>query len=599
VISNAHSAELLDNSKRPVRLEVRESLTNLRRIGGYIKPYVGWLILAFILLTFNAGLMLVLPQVVGQLVDVGWVENNLTSFNQLALALLLIFAAQAVLGFGGSWLLLYVGERVVANVRINVYRRLQLLSLKFYNDHRAGEIISCVTNDTSVFQEVVTNHLPMVFSQILYLTASAGMLFYLNWRLTLTILAGTPVVVLILLLLGLPTQRISRSVQERLAQMVSVFEETISGIRVVKSFARQAYEITRFTQSVEQVFQMAMLRARIAASLGALIGLIASIAILIALSLGSREVIAGSLTPGNLIAYLLYTLMIAGGVAMLAGLYAQLQKVLGASQRVFELLDTQPDVADRPDAAELPPIRGCVTFERVSFGYNGSAPVLSEVSFRAEPGEVIALVGPSGAGKTTVVNLLARFYDVGEGRVCIDEYDVRGVTQHSLQSQIGIVPQETLLFGGAVAENIRYGKLEATPAEIEAAARAANAHEFILHELPDGYATVVGERGAKLSGGQRQRIAIARAILKDPRILILDEATSSLDSESEQLIQEALERLMRGRTTFVIAHRLSTIVNADKILVLSQGRVVEQGTHRELLDRGGVYRRLHDFQFAF
>jgi subfamily B ATP-binding cassette protein MsbA len=310
-------------------------------------------------------------------------------------------------------------------------------------------------------------------------------------------------------------------------------------------------------------------------------------------------VLAGRLSPGDLVAYLLYTMMVAGAAALLAGLYAQLQKALGAGQRIFELLDTRPEITDRPGAVSLPAVRGEVAFEEVSFDYTSDAPVLSGVSFRVEPGQMVALVGPSGAGKTTLVNLLARFYEVQRGRICLDGHDIRQVTLASLHRQIGVVPQEALLFAGTVAENIRYGRLEASDAEVEAAARAANAHDFIVDELAEGYATRVGERGVKLSGGQRQRIAIARAVLKDPRILILDEATSSLDSHSEQLIQEALERLMRGRTSFVIAHRLSTVTRADRIVVLAGGRVVEQGTHADLLlDPHGAYHRLYTLQFA-
>jgi subfamily B ATP-binding cassette protein MsbA len=306
-----------------------------------------------------------------------------------------------------------------------------------------------------------------------------------------------------------------------------------------------------------------------------------------------------------LVAYLVYTMMVAGPIASLAGLYAQFQSALGATERLFGLLDTAPDIANSPNAKPLPPVNGRVTFTDVDFDYVASVPVLNQVSFTAEPGQVIALVGPSGAGKSTLVNLIPRFYDVSGtqglngGSIKIDGWDIRDVTLLSLRDQIGIVPQETILFSDTVEANIRYGKLDASTDEIEAAAQAANAHAFILNELSAGYETLVGERGVKLSGGQRQRIAIARAILKDPRILILDEATSSLDSESESLVQEALEHLMAGRTSFVIAHRLSTVVNADWVLVLDQGRVVEQGTHAELLaNPNGLYYRLHHMQFA-
>jgi len=340
-----------------------------------------------------------------------------------------------------------------------------------------------------------------------------------------------------------------------------------------------------------------MRRVRISAVLAPIIGFMAFMSITITLWFGSYEVIQGRLSPGDLIAYLIYTMLVAGPIAAVSGLYGQFQAALGATQRLFEFLDIRADIADAPDAVPLPEIVGRVAFEQVSFEYESAIPVLYDVSLTVKPGQVVALVGPSGAGKTTLVNLIPRFYDVTAGRITIDGYDIRQVTGLSLRQQIGIVPQEAVLFSDTIAENIRYGKLDATQAEIAAAAKAANAHEFIV-SMPQGYDTRVGERGIKLSGGQRQRLAIARAILKNPRILILDEATSSLDSEAEHLVQEALERLMKSRTTFVIAHRLSTIVNADWILVLDRGRIVEQDTHAQLLTlEDGLYRKLHAMQF--
>jgi subfamily B ATP-binding cassette protein MsbA len=336
-----------------------------------------------------------------------------------------------------------------------------------------------------------------------------------------------------------------------------------------------------------------------------LISLLMYGSLILVLWVGGRAVLLGQMTPGDLIAFLLYAAMLTGPLSSFAGLYGQVQAALGATERVFELLDIQPQIVEAPDAQPVPPVCGDVVFDDVSFDYDPRQPVLRGIRLHARPGEVVALVGPSGVGKTTLVNLIPRFYDPSMGRITIDGHDVRQVTLRSLRDQIGIVPQETLLFSDTVAANIRYGRLAASRAEVEAAARAANAHEFIVNELPDGYETQVGERGIKLSGGQRQRIAIARAILKDPRILILDEATSSLDTESERLVQEALERLMHptgeaedGRTTFVIAHRLSTVINADRIVVLHQGRVAEQGTHEELLaQEDSLYRHYHALQF--
>jgi subfamily B ATP-binding cassette protein MsbA len=428
---------------------------------------------------------------------------------------------------------------------------------------------------------------------------AAILLFVLNWRLTLVILLGIPVMSLTMVALGRRIRQASKQVQDALAEAANVLEETTAGIRIVKSFAREGYEIGRFAARVQETFTAAMYRAKVSAVLGPVIGFMAFFSITITLWFGSFEVINGRLTAGGLVAYLIYTMMVATPIASLAGLYAQFQSALGATERLFELLDTPPEIVDGDGQRPLPPVNGSVTFEDVHFEYSDALPVLHGVSFQAKPGQVIALVGPSGAGKSTLINLIPRFYDVVAGRICIDGYDVRDVTVRSVREQIGIVPQETMLFSDTVEANIRYGKLDATGGEIEAAARAANAHEFILRDLPDGYATAVSERGIKLSGGQRQRIAIARAILKNPRILILDEATSSLDSESEALVQEALERLMQGRTSFVIAHRLSTVVNADWVLVLDQGQVVEQGTHAQLLaNPHGLYTRLHQMQFG-
>jgi subfamily B ATP-binding cassette protein MsbA len=405
-----------------------------------------------------------------------------------------------------------------------------------------------------------------------------------------------------MILLGRMIRKISREAHDALAALAALAEEALAGVRIVKSFAREPYETQRYSDGLERLFAIALRRVRARSILGPLIGLLAFSAIAVVLWFGSREVIAGRLTTGQLVSFLLYTMMIASPLGAFTALYSQLQQALGASERVFELLDTPPEMRDAPDAVALPPITGQVRFEEVSFDYGDSEQtreVLQRVSLAVEPGQVAALVGPSGAGKTTLVNLIPRFYDPTQGRILVDGYDIRRVQMRSLREQIGIVPQETALFSGSVQDNIAYGKLDATQEEIEAAARAANAHDFIL-ALPEGYATLVGERGVKLSGGQRQRIAIARALLKNPRILILDEATSSLDSESELAVQEALERLMRDRTTFVIAHRLSTIINADWIIVLAGGQIVEQGPHAELLaQEGGLYRRMYALQFRW
>jgi ATP-binding cassette, subfamily B, bacterial MsbA len=577
----------------------KESLRLFGRLLAYVRPYLKWMTVAFITLLFSVGLGLILPLVVRSLVDSVLIDMDQSMLNLLAGGLLIVFLVQALFSFAHRLTIAYVGERVIADLRIELYSHLQRLSLKFYADRRTGEIVSRLTNDVSLLQQAITENLVSLVRQLLTLLGAAVFLFYLNWRLTLLILTAIPIMTLTMVWLGRKIRAASKLVQDKLAEAASVVEETISGIRIVKSFAREAHEIGRFSARVNETFEAAMVRAKVTAVLAPIIGFLAFASITFTLWFGSYEVIQGRLTAGGLVAYLVYTMMVATPISSLAGLYAQFQSALGAAERLFELLDTRPDIADRPDALPLPPVNGRVTFRQVSFNYNSKMAILRQINFTAEPGRVIALVGPSGAGKSTLVNLIPRFYDVNEGAITIDGHDIREVTLHSLRDQIGIVPQETILFSDTVRANILYGKLDANQVELEAAAQAANAHDFILHELPDGYDTLVGERGVKLSGGQRQRVAIARAILKNPRVLILDEATSSLDSESEQLVQEALERLMAGRTSFVIAHRLSTIVNADHILVLDQGQIVEQGDHHTLLlNPQGLYYRLYQMQFA-
>ncbi len=587
-----------DPDKKAKRL-TRESLQVFRRLLQYVRPYRRTMTFAIITLLFSSLLGLVLPLVVRNLVDIVFVDKSMSTLNRIAGLLLIVFVVQAIFSFMHRLSLAFVGEKAVADIRVQVYTHLQSLSLKFYADRRTGEIVSRLTNDVSLLQSAITNNLVALLQQAVTLIGAAVLLFVLDWRLTLVILLGIPVMSLTMVALGRRIRVASKQVQDALAEAANVLEETTAGIRIVKSFTREAYEIGRFAARVQETFEAAMYRAKVSAILGPSIGFMAFFSITITLWFGSFEVINGRLTAGGLVAYLIYTMMVAAPIASLAGLYAQFQSALGATERLFELLDTPPEVVDGEGKRPLPPVHGAVEFADVHFEYSDDLPVLRGVSFRAEPGQVIALVGPSGAGKSTLINLIPRFYDVLSGCIAIDGVDIREVTLQSLREQIGIVPQETILFSDTVEANIRYGKLEATPQEIEAAAQAANAHDFILHELADGYETAVGERGVKLSGGQRQRIAIARAVLKNPRILILDEATSSLDSESEALVQEALERLMHGRTSFVIAHRLSTVVNADWVLVLEQGEVVEQGTHADLLaNPDGLYTRLHQMQFG-
>ena len=577
----------------------RGGLATFGRLVAYIRPYWRWMAVAVFALVISSVLGLVLPLVVRNLVDFVFVNKDFGDLNRVTAALVVVFIFQSLFTFVQQMALAYVGEHAVADIRIDVYTHMQELPLSFYAERRTGELVSRLTNDVALLQQSITWNLVILLRQIITIIGAAVLLFWLDWRLTLLILLVVPIITLTMVYLGGRIRAASVAVQDALAEVSSVAEETTRGVRIVKSFARERHEVERFSGTVMKLYQAAMHRARTNALLAPIIGLIASITITGILCYGGAQVILGRLTPGDLIAYLIYTVLIASPVAIMADLYGQFQAAIGASQRMLDLLDTPPELSDAPDAAPLPPVAGDVVFDNVSFHYTAAIDVISGVSFTARAGQLIALVGPSGAGKSTLVNLIPRFYDVVEGCITIDGRDVRDVTLRSLREQIGIVPQETLLFSGTVYDNIRYGRLEATREEVEAAALAANAHRFIVDDLAEGYATAVGEQGVKLSGGQRQRISIARAILKDPRILILDEATSSLDSASESLVQEALERLMVGRTSFVIAHRLSTVLNADWILVMNRGEIVEQGTHAALLRiPDGLYTQLYRMQFA-
>ncbi len=572
------------------------------RLLSYLRPYRGWIVVALIAMVISAGLGLVIPLAIGQVVNLITGDQALPVV-QIAQLLGIVMIGQLLTGVIQTYCLSFVGERVVSDLRIAAYEHLQKLDLAFFEQRRTGEITSRITNDVTLIQTTVTNSLPTLLGGVIQLVVAVALMLVVSWQLSGLALILVPTLVLIGVFFGRWLRQISTAVQDRLADATSILEETVAGVRVVRSFRREDYEITRFRAAVEATFATALKLARIRAIFQPAMSLAVWMALIGILAIGGYLVSTGVLTTGSLISFLFYAVMAAGSMGVFASLFAQLQEALGATTRVFELLDQQPLVADAPDAIPLPPVEGRIEFREVSFAYqsatsNGSpAPVvLRDFSLTIEAGEMVALVGPSGAGKSTIASLIPRFYDVSAGSVLIDGYDVRRVQIQSLRDQIGIVLQETQLFSGSVRDNIRYGRLEATDEEIEAAARMANAHEFIC-QLPDGYDTPVGERGVRLSGGQRQRIAIARAILKNPRILILDEATSSLDSESERLVQEALERLMAGRTSIVIAHRLSTVQRADRIAVIVAGELVEIGTHHELLARDGVYARLYERQF--
>lgn len=554
------------------------------------------MVLATSFLLFSSLISLGIPWLVRRQVDTVLIQGELGSTMILA-GFVSLFLIQAIFSFGHNYLSGMVGQQLLAQLRLELFSHLQTLSLPFFSRRRTGELLSRLTNDLGVIQMLATELPVNLVRQGLILIGGIGIIFYMNWRLSLMVLMIVPVVVVMARLMGKRLRRLSTAVQDRMADTTTLMEEMISGIRTIKSFGRESYEQKRFFDQIDKTLQVQLARLRISAAFGPMMIFLGFTAAAGILWYGAKEVLFGETTPGEVIAFVIYAVIITGPIGSFARLFSQLQEGLGASQRVFEILDTPPQITDHEEARPLPPMQGKVVFKSVSFHYLPDQPVLQEISFSIQPGEKVALVGPSGAGKSTLIHLLHRFYDPISGAIEIDGMDLKEIQIKSYYDQIAYVPQEVLLFGGTLRENILYGKLDAGEEEIVSAARAAHAHGFIT-AFPKGYETVVGEKGLTLSGGQRQRIALARAFLKDPRLLILDEATAYLDNESEFLIQEALEKLMVGKTTVMIAHRLTTIQKADRILVFSKGLLVEQGTHSELMERSGLYFHLYTLKSA-
>ena len=567
-------------------------MKNYKRLLLLLLPYKKKLTIGTVFLIAASATNLAVPLYIRNLVDIVMVEKNLEHLNSIALAISLLFLVQLICQTIHNYLFDVTEKRVIADFRIKLFNHLHKMSVSYFVKRRTGEIMSRMTNDVTTIENIVTDLPATMIQQSIRLLGGIIIIIYMNWKLTFMILVLAPVLALFARVFGRKLKKLSTEIQDKLAVSTTVLEENISCYQIVKSFVRDHLESNRFSKAIEDSFISARKRVIISAFFGPSIGFIAFSTSLVLLWYGGREVITGQISPGELIAFILYAAIIAGPMGSFARMYTRLQEGLGASKRLFELLDTQGEVRSLPNAQIMPKVSGQIEFDSTCFYYQENREVIKNISFKVEPGQTIALVGPSGAGKTTLIRLLHRFYDPTQGEIRVDGIPLKNVELSSYWKQIGIVPQETILFGGSIEMNIRYAKDGASEEEIIAAAKAANAHTFIM-ECPEQYKTVVGEKGIRLSAGQRQRIAIARAILKNPSILILDEATSALDNESEVLIQEALEKLMKNRTSIVIAHRLSTIHKAEKILVMDDGAIVESGTHSELIKQKGLYHRLY------
>ena len=571
-------------------------MTLYLRILSYIKPYMHRLIFAMFCTIMAAAGNLYIPWIIKDMIDEVLADKNGTMLNWIAASIIAIFVVRGLFWYGQNYLMSYVGQSVIIDIRAAVFKKLQRLSVSFYDKNKTGTIMSYVTNDVNALQSAMVENTIEMITEGFILIGSVVAMIYLDWRLTLFTACTFPVVLWFMEFFGKKIRKTGGRIQECTADITSVLQESVASARVIKSFVREDYEVDRFDVENRANFRANMKNAQLMATLTPVVELVAAIGVTMIIWYGGNNVINGTITAGSLVAFLTYAVNISNPIKRLTRVIGNIQKALAAAQRVFMIIDMPEEIVESRDAKQLPEVSGKVEFQNVSFAYDDKGNVITDLSFSVKPGEVIAIVGPSGAGKSTIANLLPRFYDVNKGDIKIDGHSVREVTLDSLREQVGIVPQETMLFNGSVYNNILYGRLDATKEEIEAAAKAANAHDFIM-QLTDGYETKLGDRGVNLSGGQRQRIAIARAILKNPRILILDEATSALDTESERVVQEALDRLMVGRTSFVIAHRLSTVKNADKILVLEKGNLVESGTHDELLALDGLYAHLYKIQY--
>ncbi|NLH98633.1 MAG: ABC transporter ATP-binding protein [Chthonomonadales bacterium] len=571
-------------------------MSNLGRLLGYLKPYRSRVALAVILMALVTASTLPMPRITQYVLDEVLPGKLWRMLNVVFWLIVGLYAFRGLVSFGLNYLLGWLGQRIVFDLRFQSYRHLNRLSLSYYDKRQTGKIMARVIDDINVIQYMVTGGFVTLITDILTLFVVLPVVFHMEWRLAWIAVVVVPTYVGIYKLFLKRIRALSVELREKWDALIGALQEKIAGITVVKAFHREEYEVDHFMTTVADNFRLGMTQAKLNRILGLFVTIISAGGTGLIYWYGAVLVLNRQLQPGELIAFVGYIGYLYGPALRLVDFNIQAQWAGAAIDRVFEMLDTRPEIMDAPDAVPIRDMPGAVEFRNVTFGYDPEKPVLHNIDLAVEPGEVIAIVGPSGAGKTTMVNLIARFYDVTDGSVLIDGIDVRQIRLESIRRQIGYVTQESLLFSVTIKENIAYGNHDATDEEIERAARNADLHDFIV-SLPDGYNTKIGEDGVKLSVGQKQRLAIARATLTNPRILILDDATSALDSETEANVQAALEQVMKGRTNFVIAHRLSTIMHADRIVVLDQGRIVDIGRHEELVHRPGVYKNLYDEQF--
>ncbi|MFH1576740.1 MAG: ABC transporter ATP-binding protein [Candidatus Margulisiibacteriota bacterium] len=564
------------------------------RLFQFIKPYVPQVVGASICTALVTGSTLVIAPLAGYIFEV-IEDKNIFLLNLSALGMVGLFLVKGLFSYGQEYLSYFVVHRVIVDLRDKLYEHLQDMSLDFYSKWNTGELVSRVMNDIQTLQVTLFTVFVTIIPHTVLLIGLLTYIFLLNWRLSLLTFIALPLIVQVIRLFAKEIRQISEGVQQKAADITSHLEETISQVKVVKSFAMEKKEVAKFKGETKKSFHINMRAVQILATQNPVIALLQTLAVVAIVWYGGREIISGNLSLPQLISFATALAIMTDPGNTLSKAYSILQQGMASTKRIFEIADIQPTIQDLPDAAPLPRITGSVDFANLSFAYEKQQ-VLKNINLSVKPGEIIALVGRTGAGKSSLMSLLLRFYDPTSGQVLVDGHDIKKVKQATLRQQIAVVPQEISLFRGTIKENIAYGKPNAKEEEIIEAAKLANAHKFI-DNLEQKYDSQVGERGAKLSGGEKQRIAIARAILRDPRILILDEATSSLDAETEVLIREALERLMKNRTTFIIAHRLYTVEKADRILVIDDGQIAEAGTHQELLAKDGLYKYLYEIQF--